>query len=226
MFRSYLGCFIILSHETNICRVDLLLGFTLKIPSNLHFLLLIWLLWCESVVSHIGAIRNDVAQFLAVVAKANLIFTSFLFTLSLPLRLLNLLILWNILRTFFTSWESSSSSSCSNFSSSLEMIVVALNVILFFVYDALSSPTFCSISWFFKFPMSPMKSISALSFSSFNVVDLTSQEWWRAQITLLTFWSLSMGSPKEKKTISYKTGNNIINGFILIQTKFLILRIQ
>ena len=71
----------------------------------------------------------------------------------------------------------------------------------FFFSGSLSSQTYLSISWLFKFLMSLMKSISFLSFNYFKVVDLTFQDWGSAWITFLIFFSLSMESLREERPL-------------------------
>jgi len=46
-----------------------------------------------------------------------------------------------------------------------------------------------------------MNAISSLSFSLFNVIDLTFQVGGSAWMTFLTFWSLLIESPKEARPL-------------------------
>jgi len=71
---------------------------------------------------------------------------------------------------------------------------------LFFFCGVLSSLTFLFISWFLSFLWGPWNQFSHW-FNPFKVIDLTSQDWESARITLLTFWSLSMESLKEERPL-------------------------
>jgi len=74
-------------------------------------------------------------------------------------------------------------------------VLWATTIKLFFFWG-----TFSFNSWVFRFPMRLISFISSLSLSYFNVVDLTSQDGERAQMIFLTFWSLSISSPKEARS--------------------------
>jgi len=79
------------------------------------------------------------------------------------------------------------------------MIGINLKISIFFSWGIFSSLAFLCIFMVLRFPIRPMNFISSLSLSSFKVVDFTSQEGGRARMTFLTFWSLSISSPKEER---------------------------
>ena len=73
-----------------------------------------------------------------------------------------------------------------------------------------------SISWVLRFPKNLEKSISSRSLSILRVVALTSQALGRAHITFLTFWSLSITSPREDNPLVILVKRENISSIILI----------
>jgi len=201
----------------HICRIHLFLRFAFRISSCFQGLLFVRLLGGCRFALGLRAIDNDVSRLPTIIANNLLIL--------LPLPYSTVVELDFVVHSphIFLRRDKSSSPAWSS-SSSSEMVEVDLKARVFFFWGVFSSLDFLFISWVFRFLIRPMISISSLSFSSFKVVDLTSQDDGIARMTFLTFWSLSISSPEEARPfVVSKLGDHITNSFIFIHAKNFIL---